>query len=169
MAPSLARVAYMCNTNNPGPLQAYPAAETAGRDHRVTVALADVHDATDIETAMTKLAREPGGGLIVPPDGFLINHRKLIIELAARNRLPAIYGLASFAVQGGLASYGVKLTAQFSQAAVYVDRILRGEKPANLPVQEPTEYELVINLKAAKELRLNIPPSVLATANDVIE
>jgi putative ABC transport system substrate-binding protein len=169
MAPSLARVAYMCNTNNPGPLQPYPAAETAGRDHRVTVALADVHDATDIETAMTKLAREPGGGLIVPPDGFLINHRKLIIELAARDRLPAIYGLASFAVQGGLASYGINLTAQFSQAAVYVDRILRGEKPANLPVQEPTEYALVINLKAAKELGLNIPPSVLATANDVIE
>jgi putative ABC transport system substrate-binding protein len=107
--------------------------------------------------------------LIVPPDGFLINHRKLIIELAARDRLPAIYGLASFAVQGGLASYGIKLTAQFSQAAVYVDRILRGEKPANLPVQEPTEYALVINLKAAKELGLNIPPSVLATANDVIE
>jgi len=97
---------------------------------RIVVLMPERED--DIETAMTKLAREPGGGLIVPPDGFLINHRKLIIELAARDRLPAIYGLASFAVQGGLASYGVKLTAQFSQAAVYVDRILRGEKPAGV-------------------------------------
>jgi putative tryptophan/tyrosine transport system substrate-binding protein len=169
IAPSLARVAYMCNPSNPGPLQPYPAAEGAGRDHHVAVALAKVHDATDIETTITTLAREPGGGLIVPPDGFLINHRKLIVGLAMRERLPAIYGFRSFAEQGGLASYGVKPSEQFSQAAVYVDRILRGEKPANLPVQEPTEYALVINLKAAKELGLNIPPIVLATANDVIE
>jgi putative tryptophan/tyrosine transport system substrate-binding protein len=169
MAPGLARVAYMCNTNNPGPLQPYSAAEAAGRDHHVTVALADVHDATGIESTITALAGDPGGGLIVPPDGFLSNYRKQIIELAARGRLPAIYGLRSFAVQGGLASYGAKVTAQFNQAAVYVDRILRGEKPANLPVQEPTEYALIINLKAAKTLGLNVPPMVLATADEVIE
>jgi putative tryptophan/tyrosine transport system substrate-binding protein len=169
MAPGLARVAYMCNPSNPGPQQPYPAAVAAGRDHRVAVALAGVHGATDIETAMTTLAREPGGGLIVPPDGFLINHRKLIIDLAVRERLPAIYGFASFAAQGGLASYGVKPSEQFRQAALYVDRILHGEKPANLPVQEPTKYALVINLKVAKTLGLNIPPTLLAAADDVIE
>jgi putative ABC transport system substrate-binding protein len=169
MASGLAHVAYLCNANNPGPLQPYPAAQAAGRDQRITVALADVHDATGIETAMTALAREPGGGLIVPPDGFLIKYRKLIIEPAARDRLPAIYGFASFTTQGGLASYGAKLTVQLSQAAVYVDRILRGEKPANLPVQEPVKYALVVNLRLAKTLGLNIPPSLLATADDVIE
>jgi putative tryptophan/tyrosine transport system substrate-binding protein len=169
MAPGLARVAYMCNPSNPGPQQPYPAAFAAGRDHRVAVALAGVHGATDIETAITTLAREPGGGLIVPPDGFLINHRKLIIDLALRERLPAIYGFASFATRAGLASYGVKSSEQFRQAALYVDRILHGEKPANLPVQEPTKYALVINLKVAKTLGLNIPPTLLAAADDVIE
>jgi putative tryptophan/tyrosine transport system substrate-binding protein len=169
MAPGLARVAYMCNPSNPGPLQPYPAAEAAGKGHGIAVALAGVHGATDIETAMATLAREPGGGLIVPPDGFLINHRKLIIELAARDKLPAIYGLASFAAQGGLASYGANWPATLSQAAVYVARILRGEKPGDLPVQEPTQYALVINLKSATTLGLNIPPTLLATADHVIE
>jgi len=169
MAPGLARVAYMCNPSNPGPLQPYPAAEAAGKGHGIAVALAGVHGATDIETAMATLAREPGGGLIVPPDGFLINHRKLIIELAARDKLPAIYGLASFAAQGGLASYGATWPATLSQAAVYVARILRGEKPGDLPVQEPTQYALVINLKAATTLGLNIPGTLLATADHVIE
>jgi putative tryptophan/tyrosine transport system substrate-binding protein len=169
LAPGLVRVAYMCNPSNPGPLQPYAAVEAAARSHAIAVALAPVHGASDIETVMTTLAREPGGGLIVPPDGFLINHRNLIIELAARIRLPAIYGFASFAAQGGLASYGVKPSEQFSQAAAYVDRILRGEKPADLPVQEPTQYALVINLKAAETLGLKIPPTVLAIADEVIE
>lgn len=169
MVPGLARVAYMCNPSNPGPQQPYPAAAAAGRNHRIAVTLAGVHGTTDIEAAMKTLAREPGGGLIVPPDGFLINYSNLIIDLAARERLPAIYGFPYFAAQGGLASYGVKLLEQFRQAAVYVDRILHGEKPANLPVQEPTKYALVINLKVAKTLGLNISPSVLAIADDVIE
>ena len=169
MAPGLARVAYMCNPSNPGPLQPYPAAEAAGKDHGIAVALAGVHGATDIETAMATLAREPGGGLIVPPDGFLINHRNLIIELAARDKLPAIYGFASFAAQGGLASYGASRPETLRKAAVYVARILRGEKPGDLPVQEPTQYALVINLKAATTLGLNIPATLLATADHVIE
>jgi putative ABC transport system substrate-binding protein len=172
MVPALARVAYMCNPRNPGPLQPYAAVEAAAHNHAVAVALAAVHSATDIETVMTTLAREPGGGLIVPPDGFLINHRKLIIELAARDKLPAIYGFASFSAQGGLASYGIKPSEQFEQfrqAAAYVDRILRGEKPADMPVQQPTHYALVINLKAAKALGLNISPAVLAIADEVIE
>jgi putative tryptophan/tyrosine transport system substrate-binding protein len=168
LAPGIARVAYMSNPSNLGPQQPYPAAEAAGHHHRIAVALAGVHGATDIETAMTTLAREPGGGLIVPPDGFLINHGKLIIDLALRERLPAIYGYASFAAQGGLASFGVNPLEQLRQAAVYVDRILNGEKPANLPVQEPTKYALVINLKAAKTLGLNIPCTLLAVADHVI-
>jgi putative tryptophan/tyrosine transport system substrate-binding protein len=117
-APALERVAYICNPSNPGPLQAYDAVEAAARNHAVAAALAAVHGAAEIETVMTTLAREPGGGLIVPPDGFLITHRKLIIELAARNRLPAIYGFESFAAQRGLASYGINPSEQFREAAV---------------------------------------------------
>lgn len=169
MAPAVTRVAYMCNPSNPGPLQPYAAVEAAARGHTVAVALAAVHSAAEIETAMTTLAREPGGGLIVPPDGFLTNQSKLIIELAAREKLPAIYGFALFAVQGGLASYGVKLSEQVRQAGEYVGRILRGEKPADLPVQQPTQYELVVNLKAANALGLHIPPIVFASADKVIE
>jgi putative ABC transport system substrate-binding protein len=112
MTPALARVAYMCNPSNPGPLQPYAAVEAAAHNHAVAVELAAVHSAAEIETVMRTLGREAGGGLIVPPDGFLASYGKLIIELAARNRLPAIYGLRLFAAQGGLASYGVKLSEQ---------------------------------------------------------
>jgi putative ABC transport system substrate-binding protein len=159
----------MCNPSNPGPLQAYDAVEAAARTHAVAVALAAVHSAAEIESVMKTLAREPGGGLIVPPDGFLVNHRELIIELAARDRLPAIYGVLSLAALGGLASYGIKPSEQIRQAAEYVDRILRGEKPADLPVQQPTKYALVVNLKTAKMLGLDIPPTVLTIADEVIE
>jgi len=169
IASAVTHVAYMCNPSNPGPLQPYASVEAAAHNHAVTVALAAVHSAADIETAMTTLAREPGGGLIVPPDGFLFIQHKLITELAAREKLPAIYGFAPFAAQGGLASYGVSLSEQQRQAGVYVGRILRGEKPADLPVQQPSQYELVVNLKAAKALGLYIPPIVLASADKVIE
>jgi putative ABC transport system substrate-binding protein len=169
MAPGLARVAYLCNPSNPGPLQPYAAVEAAARKQAVAVALAEVQGPADIEAVMTSLAREPGGGFIASPDGFLLNYSKLIIELAARDRLPAIYGLASIAAQGGLASYGVTASAQERQVAAYVDRILRGEKPADLPVQQPTQYALTINLKVARTLGLDIPPTVLAGADEVIE
>jgi putative tryptophan/tyrosine transport system substrate-binding protein len=169
MTPAVTRVAYMCNPSNPGPLQPYAAAEAAAHGHAISIAMAAVRSAAEIETAMTTLAREPGGGLIVPPDGFLIGQSKPIIELAAREKLPAIYGFALFAVRGGLASYGVSLSEQNREAGEYVGRILRGEKPANLPVQEPSQYELVVNLKAAEALGLRIPPTVLASADKVIE
>jgi putative tryptophan/tyrosine transport system substrate-binding protein len=169
MAPAVIRVGYMCNPSNPGLLQPYTAVEAAARNHAIAVALAAVHRATDIETGITSLAREPDGGLIVAPDGFLAKYSKLIIELAARKKLPAIYGFASFAAQGGLASYGVSLSEQVRQAGVYVGRILSGEKPADLPVQEPSQYEFVINLKAANALGLHIPPTMLASADKVIE
>ena len=128
-----------------------------------------VHGPTEIEAAMKMLGREPGGGLIVPPDGFLLAYRKLITELAARYRLPAIYGLSLFTAQGGLASYGINFSEQFRQAADYVDRILRGEKAGDLPVQQPTKYELIINLKTAKGLGLEIPARLMALADEVIE
>jgi putative tryptophan/tyrosine transport system substrate-binding protein len=128
-----------------------------------------VHGPAEIEAAMTMLGGEPGGGLIIPPDGFLIRYRKLIIELAARYRLPAIYGSPGFTAEGGLASYGFKVSEQYRQAADYVDRILHGEKAGDLPVQEPIRYELVINLKTAKALGLEIPAPMLLLADEIIE
>lgn len=168
MAPRLARVAYLCNPS-PGVLGPYAAVEAAARNHAVAVTLAGVQGADEIEAAMTTIAREPGGGLIVPPDGFLAHYRQLIVDLAARDRLPAIYGAASYAERGGLASYGVKMPKQYQQAAAYVDRILRGEKPGELPVQEPTQYNLTINLKTARALGVDISPVVLVGADQVIE
>jgi putative tryptophan/tyrosine transport system substrate-binding protein len=118
---------------------------------------------------MTMLGREPGAGLIFPGDTFTSSHRKLIIELAARHRLPAIYAFRYFPADGGLVSYGLDPVDQYRQAAVYVDRILRGEKPADLPVQQPTKFELVINPKTANALGLTVPDKLLALADEVIE
>jgi putative ABC transport system substrate-binding protein len=169
IAPSVTRVAFMFDPNNPGPMQTSHSAEAAAPNFPVKMVMAPVHGPAEIEAAMTRLGREPGGGLIVPPDGFLMPYRKLMIELAARYRLPAIYGYPIFAVEGGLAAYGNKPSEQFRQAAGYVNRILRGEKAGDLPVQEPAKYELVINLKTAKALGLDIPQSTLLLADEVIE
>jgi len=114
-------------------------------------------------------AREPNGALIVTPSGLSIVHRDPIIALAARHRLPAIYGLRAFVTDGGLISYGANAIEPYRGAAGYVDRILRGEKPADLPVQAPTKYELVINLKTARALGLEVPATLLARADEVIE
>jgi putative ABC transport system substrate-binding protein len=133
------------------------------------VVMVPVHEPTDIEPVMTKLGREPDGGLIFPPNLFTTVHRKLIIELAARYQLPAIFSRRFFTDEGGLVSYGVDVLDQLRQAAAYVDRILRGEKPADLPVQQPTKFELVVNLKTAKALGLTIPPTLLVAADEVIE
>jgi putative ABC transport system substrate-binding protein len=118
---------------------------------------------------METLASKPNGGLIVPADPSVAVHRKLIVELAERKHLPAVYALRSFAVDGGLASYGVSFPAIFGQAAEYVDRILRGAKAADLPVQRPTTFELTINLGAAKRLGIVPNPQLLALANELIE
>ena len=128
-----------------------------------------VRDASEIEGAVTAFAREPNGGLIVLASPLSIVQRKLIIALAARHRLPAVYGLRFFVVDGGLISYGPDSVEPYRRAAGYVDRILKGEKPADLPVQAPTKYDLVINLKTAKALGLDIPPTLLARADEVIE
>jgi putative tryptophan/tyrosine transport system substrate-binding protein len=123
----------------------------------------------EIERGVTAFAREPNGALIVTLSGLAISHRELIIALAARHRLPAIYGYRPFVTSGGLLSYGPDIVDQYRRAADYVDRILKGEKPADLPVQAPTKYELIINLKTAKSLGIEIPPTLLARADEVIE
>ncbi|MGA9082808.1 MAG: ABC transporter substrate-binding protein [Pseudolabrys sp.] len=128
-----------------------------------------VGDANELDRAVTAFAREPNGGLIVTAAPSTVVHRDLIVSLAARHKLPAVYFDRTPIAGGGLISYGPDVVAQFRQAASYVDRILKGEKPADLPVQAPTKYELVINLKTAKALGLTVPPSVLARADEVIE
>jgi putative tryptophan/tyrosine transport system substrate-binding protein len=129
----------------------------------------EVDNKADLEQRLSELAREPNSGLIVLLDAFTYVHRDIIIDQAARHRIPAIYTVSFFAEAGGLASYGVDLAAQFGQAATYVDRIFKGTKPADLPVQQPTKFKLVINLKAAKGLGITIPQSLLVTADEVME
>ena len=123
----------------------------------------------NIEAAIVDMAREPGGGLVVPPDNFSYVHRGLIFMLAARHRVPAVYPFRFMAREGGLVSYGVDLGETFPRAAEYIDRILKGTKPTDLPVQAPTKFELAINLRTAKTLGLEVPPSLIARADEVIE
>jgi putative tryptophan/tyrosine transport system substrate-binding protein len=143
--------------------------EVAAPSFGVEASTALVHETAEIEAAISAIAGEPGGGLIVPPDNFMYVHRKLIFALAAQHRLPAVYPFRFMAREGGLVSYGVDLGETFPRAADYVDRILRGAKPADLPVQAPTKFELAINLSTAKALGLDVPPTLLARADEVIE
>ena len=129
----------------------------------------NVHNAGNIESAIVALGRHPGGGLVVAPETFTELHRELIVTLVARHRVPTIYGIRQFAMSGGLVSYGPIRTDTFRRSASYVDRIFKGEKPGDLPVQAPTKYELVINLGTAKVLGLTVPPDLLVAADEVIE
>jgi putative ABC transport system substrate-binding protein len=135
----------------------------------VKTTLAGVRNAAEVERAIEDFAREPNGGLIVLPSPIAPTHRELIIALAARHRLPAIYPFRYFPEYGGLSFYGIDTVDVYRRGASYVDRILKGEKPGELPVQAPTKYELVVNLKTAKALGLEVPPSLLARADEVIE
>jgi hypothetical protein len=152
------------------PVSAYtPSFETAARTLKVVPIIAPVHSDAEIEAAIIALGREPGGGLVVMPDIFTVVHRAPVILAAARNNVPAVYSRSVFAREGGLLSYGPDRIDTFRGAATYVDRILRGEKPGDLPVQFPTKFEMVVNRKAATALGLAIPPSILLRADDVIE
>jgi putative tryptophan/tyrosine transport system substrate-binding protein len=169
IAPGLKRAAIMFNPDI-APVSAYMLPfETAARSLKVVPIIAPVHDDVEIETAVTDLGREPGGGVFVFPDTFMFTHRALIISAAARNNVPAVYFDSNLARDGGLLSYGVDQVDLFRRAATYVDRILRGAKPAELPVQLPTKFELVVNLKTAKALGLTVPQSILLRADEVIE
>ena len=169
VAPHVARVAVLVNPDNVTHQRILALLVAAAPKFAVEVAATPVHEPAEIEAAMTRWGRESDYGLIVPSDPSTNSHRRLIIELAARYRLPTIYALRSAAADGGLISYGVDIPELFRQAAIYSDRILKGEKPADLPVQLPTRFELVINLKTAKAFGFDIPPSLLATADEVIE
>ncbi len=169
IAPGLKRAAIMFNPDT-SPISVYmPSFETAARSLKVVPIIASVHSDVEIETAISALGREPRGGLVVAPDIFMLFHRVPIILAAARNNVPTVYHLSAFARDGGLLSYGVDLVDDVRRAATYVDRILRGAKPADLPVQLPTKFEMVINLKTAKALGLTIPPNLLVRADEVIE
>jgi putative ABC transport system substrate-binding protein len=169
IAPGVARVALIFNPASPSSAQFMPPAQAAGAKLGLETAEVHVHDAAEIETMLAGLGREPGVGLIFLPDTFTGFHRQLIVDLAARYRLPAIFPFGFFAAAGGLLSYGPDVTDQFRRSVTYVDRILRGETPGDLPVQQPTKFELVINLKAVKALGLEVPAMLLARADAVIE
>ena len=169
IAPQVARVAVLYGPRNPGGLPMFTAIQVVAPSLRVELSSAAVRDAGEIERAVAALARFPNGGLIVTRTTEVMAHGDLIVALAARHRLPTVYPLRSLVTRGGLISYGNDVATDYRMAAGYIDRIFKGEKPADLPVQYPTKYDLVINLKTAKALGLEVPPSLLARADEVIE
>jgi putative ABC transport system substrate-binding protein len=170
MAPNVVRAAAMFNPTTgpyvPGYLRLFEASSTP---LGIELTAAPVRDVAEIEATVARLTRQPGSGLIAPPEPFTITHHKLIIALAEQHRLPAIYAYRSFVGEGGLMAYGPDPYDIFQRAASYVDRILRGEQPGDLPVQQPTKFEFGINLKTAKAIGLKVPDQLLAIADEVIE
>ena len=168
-APGVTRAAVLRDTTQGSGTSQFAAIQSVAPSLSVEVNPLNMRDAGEIERAVTAFAHSPGGGLIVTAGAAATRHRNLIVTLAARHKLPAVYHARFMVAGGGLMSYGPDFIDQYQRAAGYVDRILKGEKPANLPVQVPDRYELVINLKTAKALGLALPPAVLARANEVIE
>ena len=169
-APLVRRIAIIYNPDTaPYAPMFFPAMQAAAPNMTVALSISPVHSAADIEGVVTAAGREPGGGLIVLPDSFLFGQRQRIIALAAERRLPAIYPIRVFVTDGGLIAYGIDRIDLFRRAAAYVDRILRGTSPAELPVQQPIKFELAVNLKTAKALGLSVPQSLLISADEVIE
>jgi putative ABC transport system substrate-binding protein len=169
IAPSMTRAAVLRDPAIASGIGQFGAVQAVAPSLGVELSPVDVRDAPEIERAVTSFARSSSGGLIVTPSPLANRHRDLIIMLAARHRLPAVYAWRYYVTDGGLISYGPDSIDQYRRAAGYVDRILKGEKPADLPVQAPTKYELVINLKTAKALGLTVPDTLLARADEVIE
>ena len=169
IAPGVKRAAIMFNPDS-APVSTYmPSLETAARSLKIVPIIEHVHNEGEIETAIAALGRGPGSGLVVLPDVFMETHRVPIILAAARNNVPAVYWQSVFARDGGLLSYGVDQVETYRRAATYVDRILRGAKPGDLPVQFPSKFEIAVNLKTAKALGLMVPQSILLSADEVIE
>ena len=169
VAPQVTHVGVLVNPDSLTHQRIYALLTAAAAKFAVDVVKAPAREPAQIQTAITQWGQESGYGLIVPSDPSTNAQRKLIIELAARHQMPAIYALRAATVDGGLMSYGVDIPELFRQSAIYADRILKGEKPAELPVQLPTKFELVINHETAKTLGITIPESLLATADEVIE
>jgi ABC-type uncharacterized transport system substrate-binding protein len=170
VAPRVTRVAFLFNPTTAPYFEYYLTPfKAAARSLGIEAIVAPVHDTSELEPIIAAQAREPNGGMILIPDTFTSAHRMEIVTLAARYRIAAVYPLPFFTSQGGLLSYGIDTRDQYRRAAAYADRVLKGEKPGDLPVQLPVKYELVINLKTAKALGLTVPPSVIARADKVIE
>jgi putative ABC transport system substrate-binding protein len=169
IAPRLTRAAVLRDSANPAGIAQFGAIQAVAQSLGVELRPVDTRDAGEIERAVAAFARSADGGLIVTPSASVSVHHDLIITLAVRHKLPAVYSSRDNVTGGGLISYGPNIVDQFRRAAAYVDRILKGEKPADLPVQAPTKYELIINLKTAKALDLDVPPTLLARADEVIE
>ena len=171
IAPHVTRIGFMYNpATAPGRGSYFLSPfESAASFFQVSLIMTPVNDPVEIEGTVTALAREPNSGLVVSNDIFTVRHRELIISLASRHRVPAIFPFRFFATDGGLIAYGTDLADLFRRSATYVDRILKGENPRQLPIQAPTKFELVINLKTAKALGLDVPPRLLARADEVIE
>jgi putative tryptophan/tyrosine transport system substrate-binding protein len=168
IAPQVSRVGFILHPETPVNVGLLRAAE-AGSPSSVKLIPLGVHNTGEIERAVTAFATEPNGGLIVAPNAITVANRDTLVELAARYRLPAVYAFRTFATSGGLISYGTNPLVMWREGASYIDRILKGAKPADLPAQFPNKYELVINLKTAKSLGLKVPPLMLGRADDIIE
>jgi putative tryptophan/tyrosine transport system substrate-binding protein len=168
IAPQVSRVGFILHPETPANVGLLRAAET-GVPSSVKLVALGVHNTAEIERAVTTFATEPNGGLIVAPHAITFANRDILVDFAARYRLPAVYAFRTFATSGGLISYGTNPLVMWREGASYVDRILKGAKPADLPAQFPNKYELVINLKTAKALGLTVPPLMLGRADDIIE
>jgi putative ABC transport system substrate-binding protein len=169
MAPGVTRVAVLRDTDITAGIGQFTIIQSVAPSLGVELTPIDLRDAGELERAVAVFARSSNGGMIVTGSALTVHHRDLIVALANRYKLPAVYHRRFMCIGGGLISYGADLVDQFRRAAEYVDRILKGEKPADLPVQAPTKYELVINLRTARALGLTIPPTLLARADEVIE
>jgi putative tryptophan/tyrosine transport system substrate-binding protein len=169
ITPNLARVALLANPKGTAYEYFLRNARAAASSLGIEIISSPVDNVADIERSISSLARQDNGGLLCPPETFITAHRDLVIALAAEHRLPAVYAWRFFVKDGGLMSYGIDLVDVYQQSASYIDRILRGANPADLPVQTPTRYETAINLKTAKALGLSVPASLLVRADDVIE
>lgn len=169
IAPDVSRIAVLVNPDSLSSKQLFGSAANAAQKFAIEIKEVPIREPAEIEAAVSARSNVSYDGLVIPADAATNAQRKLIIDLAARHRLPAIFALRAATVEGGLMSYGVDLPDLFRRAAIYADRILKGEKPADLPVQRPTKFDLVINLKTAKRLGLTVPLIMKMTADDVIE